>query len=128
MSDKDEGCIDFSPFSSILRADKNGSLPSLGNLPTFVPQAFADLDTDRSGLMNPSTVRQVLSEFALRLSDDHFNQLWNKFDRNGSGLVSYKDLMRHFTGVDAQDGSNTMKEVSPRIDDANNNEMVRSLA
>ncbi len=62
-------------------------------------QAFADYDFDHSGRVHQDVMHQILSEHTLKLNRDHFNQLWNKFEQNNDGTISYKEFLKYFMGT-----------------------------
>lgn len=87
-----------------------------------------DLDVENNGRIQPEALRNVLNEFTLRLTNDHFNQLWNKFDQNIDGSISYRDVLKYFVGngMGFEEQTKEPKDVSLRIDDTDiDNQKVR---
>ena len=87
-----------------------------------------DLDVENNGRIQPEALRNVLNEFTLRLANDQFSQLWNKFDQNIDGSISYRDFLKYFVGngMGIEEQMKEQKDVSLRIDDADiDNNKVR---
>ncbi|XP_065054660.1 EF-hand calcium-binding domain-containing protein 6-like, partial [Rhopilema esculentum] len=63
-----------------------------------ISKILSDLDFDGNGQIQPHSLRKVLNEHTLRLSDDQFSQLWSKFDQNREGSINYKDFLNRFSG------------------------------
>ena len=95
---------------------------------SFILKVFLDLDVENSGRIQPEALRNVLNEFTLRLTNDHFSQLWNKFDQNIDGSISYRDFLKYFVGngMGLEEQIKDQKDVSLRIDDVDiDNSKVR---
>ena len=59
-------------------------------------QALADNDQEHNGRVVPNVLLQVLNDYTLRLSNDHFNQLCNKFQPSHDGSILIKDFFHYF--------------------------------
>jgi len=55
-------------------------------------KAFRDFDVDYSGKLSSTELRGMLRELHVRLTDDAFEELIMKYDRDGDGGVSYDEL------------------------------------
>eukprot|EP00794_Sanderia_malayensis_P021385 gene21385-23472_t len=75
-------------------------------------KAFSDTDPERSGRVPQDVLYQVLSEHTLRLNKEHFNKLWDKFDQNYDGTISYRDFLKYFAGNNVNITAPTMQQFS----------------
>jgi len=51
-----------------------------------------DLNMEKSGCIMPEELRFYFQHWGLNLNDEQFNFLFNKFDLDGDGKISYKDF------------------------------------
>lgn len=55
-------------------------------------KAFMDLNMEKSGSIMPEELRFYFKHWGLNLTDEQFTYLFNKFDLDGDGKISYKDF------------------------------------
>jgi Ca2+-binding EF-hand superfamily protein len=55
-------------------------------------KAFMDLNTEKTGKISKKEFKDILNFWGLTISDDVFIQIFNKFDLDGDGKISYKDF------------------------------------
>lgn len=55
-------------------------------------KAFMDLNVEKSGFIEPEELRFYLKHWGLNLTDEQFNYIFNKFDYDKDGKISYKDF------------------------------------
>lgn len=51
-----------------------------------------DLNMEKSGSISPEELRFYFKHWGLNLTDEQFKYLFNKFDLDGDGKISYKDF------------------------------------
>jgi Ca2+-binding EF-hand superfamily protein len=66
-------------------------------------QAFRDVDTDKSGTLDESELRRVLSRFNIDLHESQFKELMEQIDEDRDGEVSYAEFMKFFGKGQAED-------------------------
>lgn len=57
-----------------------------------VRKAFMDLNTDKDGKISPEEMKFQFDFWGLKISDKQFDEIFNEFDTDGDGLISYKDF------------------------------------
>jgi len=55
-------------------------------------KAFMDLNMEKSGSIMPEELRFYFKHWGLTLTDEQFRYLFDKFDLDGDGKISYKDF------------------------------------
>lgn len=56
-------------------------------------KAFSDLNQEKTGAIKPKEFREHLEHWGLTLTDDQFQGLFEKFDCDKDGKISYEDFM-----------------------------------
>ena len=51
-----------------------------------------DLNVEKSGFILPEELRFYFKHWGLNLTDEQFKYIFNKFDLDGDGKISYKDF------------------------------------
>ncbi|CAI4222501.1 unnamed protein product [Auanema sp. JU1783] len=57
-------------------------------------RCFRGFDTDQSGNIDRNELRNALTQFGYRLSEQFYNILMNKFDRTHSGQINFDDFIQ----------------------------------
>ena len=57
-----------------------------------IRKAFIDLNQDKSGFIAAEELKFYLEHWGLRLSDEQFQFIFDKFDCDKDGKISYKDF------------------------------------
>jgi len=57
-------------------------------------KAFSDLNQDRSGAIKPEELRGYLLHWGLSLTDAQFRLVFQHFDADQDGKISYEDLQK----------------------------------
>ena len=96
----------------------------LRNQHNSIQKAFRDADLNHNGELDHDEVRSVFEKFHIRLPDDEYRAMMEKFDDNGDGGINYHEFLRTFgeeflggDKTDVQWGSNNR---SPRAEVALN--------
>lgn len=55
-------------------------------------KAFMEMDVTKTGAINPSDLRFYLKHWGVAAPDDKFLELFNYFDADGDGEISYEDF------------------------------------
>jgi Ca2+-binding EF-hand superfamily protein len=55
-------------------------------------KAFIDLNQEKSGAIKPEELKLYLNHWGLFLTDEQFQILFNKFDQDKDGRISYEDF------------------------------------
>ena len=55
-------------------------------------KAFMDLNVEKTGTISKKEFKFYLEFWGMGISDDEFNAVFDKFDLDGDGLISYKDF------------------------------------
>ncbi len=55
-------------------------------------KAFMDLNMEKTGSIAPEELRFYFKHWGLNLTDEQFQFLFDKFDLDGDGKISYKDF------------------------------------
>jgi len=55
-------------------------------------KAFTNLNFDKSGAIRPQELRYMLNYWGIDVTEDRFQEFFNKLDADGDGLISYKDF------------------------------------
>ncbi|XP_022254166.1 EF-hand calcium-binding domain-containing protein 6-like isoform X2 [Limulus polyphemus] len=50
-------------------------------------------DYNKDGKIQKEELRTVLENYCFKMTDEQFNRLWNRYDPQKTGLVSYKDFL-----------------------------------
>ncbi|GMI19813.1 hypothetical protein TrCOL_g2266 [Triparma columacea] len=58
-----------------------------------IRNAFMSLDTDRGGTIGKKELKNILDDCCYAIPDDTFEAIYNLFDTDGDGDVSYKEFM-----------------------------------
>ena len=56
-------------------------------------KAFSDLNKEKSGGIQPEEFREYLKHWSLFLTNEQFEKLFNHFDVDKDGKISYEDFM-----------------------------------
>lgn len=59
---------------------------------------FKNVDDNNNGSLEISEFWKALSDFRISISKDDCRQLFDLFDINGDGFISYDELMRSVVG------------------------------
>ncbi|KAL4657116.1 programmed cell death protein 6-like [Arapaima gigas] len=88
MFDKDnKGGVNFSEFAGVWKYINDWQ------------SIFHMFDTDNSGLIDKNELKQALSMFGYRLSDQFYNTLLHKFDRQRKGQMAFDDFIQCCTAL-----------------------------
>ena len=55
-------------------------------------KAFMEMDVGKNGAIIPSDLRFYLTHWGVAADDRKFSELFNYFDADGDGKISYKDF------------------------------------
>ena len=55
-------------------------------------KAFIDMDVGKSGCIRREDLRFFLTHWGVAASNEKFDELFNYFDADGDGQISYKDF------------------------------------
>jgi Ca2+-binding EF-hand superfamily protein len=55
-------------------------------------KAFSDLNQEKSGAIKPNELKSYLHRKGLYLTDEQFQKVFNRFDCDGDGKISYEDF------------------------------------
>ena len=55
-------------------------------------KAFIDLNQEKSGKIKPEELKIYLHHWGLYMNDEQFKSLFDKFDHDKDGLISYEDF------------------------------------
>jgi len=55
-------------------------------------KAFSDLNLSKTGKIKPWELRYYFTHWGIETTDEVFMEIFNKFDQDGDGLISYPDL------------------------------------
>uniref|UniRef100_A0A8C3M2Q8 Programmed cell death 6 n=1 Tax=Geospiza parvula TaxID=87175 RepID=A0A8C3M2Q8_GEOPR len=75
------------------RPNSGGGAPGALPDPSFLWSVFQRVDKDRSGIICDNELQQALSN-GYRLSDQFYDVLIRKFDRQGKGQVAFDDFIQ----------------------------------
>uniref|UniRef100_A0A8C2T2X8 Programmed cell death 6 n=1 Tax=Coturnix japonica TaxID=93934 RepID=A0A8C2T2X8_COTJA len=75
--------------AAVMAAPHGMGLPD----PSFLWNVFQRVDKDRSGVISDTELQQALSN-GYRLSDQFYDTLIRKFDRQGKGQVAFDDFIQ----------------------------------
>ena len=56
--------------------------------------AFNGLDREKSGKITPQAFRFYLTHWGMQVSEEKFKELFDSFDEDGDGVISYRDFQR----------------------------------
>ncbi|CAG2171685.1 unnamed protein product [Oppiella nova] len=83
MFDRDHsGTINFEEFSQLWRYVNDWL------------NCFRSFDTDNSGSIDQQELKQALTTFGYRLSDQFYHILMRKFDRDSKGAINFDDFIQ----------------------------------
>lgn len=57
-----------------------------------VKAAFEIMDIDQNGYIDPPELKEVMTRFGLRLSDEDVEEMINEADMDGDGRVNYDEF------------------------------------
>lgn len=57
-----------------------------------IRKAFTDLNIEKTGSITKKELRFVIKYWGMEISDEEFVKIFNRFDLDGDGLISYKDF------------------------------------
>lgn len=57
-----------------------------------IRKAFIDLNKQKNGYINPEELRFYFKHWGLQLKEEQFQQIFDKFDYDKDGKISYKDF------------------------------------
>lgn len=57
-----------------------------------IRKAFSDMNKERDSAIAEDELRFYLTHWGLQLSDEQFKAVFNKFDADGDGMISYNDF------------------------------------
>jgi Ca2+-binding EF-hand superfamily protein len=57
-----------------------------------VRKAFMDMNSEKDGNISKNEFKYQLDFWGLKITDEQFEKVFNKFDVDGDGLISYKDF------------------------------------
>ena len=83
-------------FKIFFSTEENAELARkrLAKRPCFnVHEAFAAVDSDRSGFITRDKFKQILKEYLFYPTEQEVTQLIERFDRNKDGRVSYSEFV-----------------------------------
>jgi len=55
-------------------------------------KAFMDMNMSRTGKISPEELKYFLNFWGMKITEEQFWSIFNKFDLDGDGLISYKDF------------------------------------
>ena len=55
-------------------------------------KAFMELDASKSGSIHPDDFKFYLTHWGIKTSDEKFKELFDFFDADKDGIISYKDF------------------------------------
>lgn len=59
---------------------------------------FKIMDDDRSGYLDKQEFQKALKDYRVSVTPEEGNKLYNLFDLNGDGQISYDELLRGVVG------------------------------
>lgn len=57
-----------------------------------IRKAFIDLNKEKTGFIGAQELRYYFQHWGLSLTDNQFKAVFNRFDFDGDGKISYKDF------------------------------------
>ncbi|XP_077987326.1 calmodulin-alpha-like [Glandiceps talaboti] len=86
------GEIDFQGFLKMMAQMLHESESDQG-----LKEAFNVFDKDGDGYINPTELRQIMSNLGEKMSDDEFKEMLAEIDEDGDGRVSYDEFVQMMT-------------------------------
>lgn len=74
------------------------------------------MDDDRSGYLDKQEFNKALRDYRVSVTPDEANKLFNLFDLNGDGNISYDELLRGVVGEMNQPRKNLVQKAFKKLD------------
>ncbi|XP_076811807.1 EF-hand calcium-binding domain-containing protein 6-like [Clavelina lepadiformis] len=91
----------------------------------LVASEFAALDKVEDGSVSKTHLRRLIDRYALPVSDNHFNKMWNVCEQKGKDRIMLAQFLNNL-GIDVQPGD--LEGTSTRIHDESNERETRRVS